>query len=197
MVQSHRLGDCWTVESHLLEPQISNHINCIRQSYTDYFCWLEVGFSRSNGMSGQYECFKARFTCCMAWVANMSVSRLTLPVVWQLETQRTSTDKASITTKVKPSIEMSCWVQHVQGTKLWLMVVHILVLARLSDLGARGCIAHQWQVDNSTSIVMLLSVSTAAGLSLCHTSWKYNGCSLTSVSEHFSHVNTLWPQHVQ
>ena len=65
----------------------------------------------------------------------MSVSRLTLPVVWQLETQRTSTDKASITTKVKPSIEMSCWILHVQGTKLWLMVVHILVLARLSDLG--------------------------------------------------------------
>ena len=43
--------------------------------------------------------------------------------------EETCTDKAGITTKVKPTIEMSYWVQHVQETKLWLTVVHILVLA--------------------------------------------------------------------
>ena len=60
MVQSHRLGDCLALNygKKSLERQISKHVNCIRQSYTYYFCWLEVGFSHLNGMSGQYDVFQ-------------------------------------------------------------------------------------------------------------------------------------------
>ena len=44
----------------------------------------------------------------------------------------------------------TAWQQHVRGL--------------LSDLVARGCITHQWQLDSSMSNVMLLSASAAITL---------------------------------